>query len=112
MWLERNNREFLLGSYCCGDPKRVNLIIGGTNNGTNLRFGVGVHSRDAHRRIYVDINTIGDLTRQARPFRRDFGNGWRMQAHGGIGCEANPIRPFWNPRATVEWVIHRSVETV
>ena len=109
-WADSQNGRFYMNAGCCRDPKRVNLIIGGSNSGANLRFGVGVHPGNAQGYVWVGSQDVGIITRGARDnYQRNYGNGWRVQAHGGMRCDGDYP---WPRHAWVEWVLHRSVESV
>lgn len=110
-WGDRNSGRFFMAAGCCRNPKRVNLIIGGTNSGTNIRFGAGVHTSNANGWVMVGSKDIRHATAHARNnYRRDYGNGWRVQAHGAFRCDHDG---WWgSPGAWVNFVLHRSVERV
>lgn len=108
-WADSQNGRFYADANCCRDPKRVNLIVAGTNSGANIRFGIGVHPSNAAGYTIVGSRDVGDVTRTSRDsYQRKYGNRWRVQSHGAFRCDHDG---WWaSPGGWVEWVLHRSVE--
>lgn len=103
-WADRTRGRFELGTGSGSINRNFDLVVAGSNGGTNAVFLVRKHPLDEHKAAWISTKDISYQASEAlNRYQRQIDGKWRMGASGGMRCER--AHPYIGIEAKIDWSI-------